>query len=129
MLTAIIPKVAVSCSLTILLASTTELVEPKNRKVLAFSCIVVARMVLLIAPFIGALTAVHEVLALSVYGALNVVGGIATAIISTPKSVPKRHSNPQIPSDTIFCIEFPNAFYLNSQIQLVNTDPAGNSRN
>lgn len=129
MLTAIIPKIAVSCSLSILLASTTELVEPEKRKVLAFSCIVGARIVLLTAPFIGALNAIHEVLALSVYGALNVIGGIATVIISTPKTVPKRHSNPVITSDTIFNIEFPNAFYLNSNINLVSSDPAGLSRN
>lgn len=86
MLTAIIPKMAVSCSQSILFACTTELVKPEKRKILVFSCIIWARIWLLTAPYIGGLRIVHQLLPLSVFGILSAIGGVAICLISTPKT-------------------------------------------
>lgn len=121
MVTATLPKIAVSCSITILLAGTAELVEAEKRKILVFSCIVVARIVLLTAPFIGALAAIHKILPLTIYGVLNIIGGIAMAILSTKSS--ERPSNSVTSSDNIFTIEYPNAFFSNGDFNRVSYDP------
>lgn len=87
MLTAIIPKMAVSCSQSMLFTCTTELVPPEKRIILVFSCVVWARIWLLTAPYIGALLDIHLILPLSIFGMLSAIGGVATFVISTPRTV------------------------------------------
>lgn len=89
MLTAIVPKIAVSCSQSILFTCTAELVKPEKRKILVFSCIVWARIWLLTAPYIGALMEIHQLLPLSVFGMLSAIGGVSTCFISTPRTIEK----------------------------------------
>lgn len=109
MLTAIIPKMAVSCSQSILFTCTTELVEPEKRKILVFSCIVWARIWLLSAPYIGALMEIQQLLPLSVFGLLSAIGGIATILIRTPRTIEKECSEKELPTacvpGKIFTIE------------------------
>ncbi|XP_037033782.1 organic cation transporter protein-like isoform X2 [Bradysia coprophila] len=113
-LTAVIPKIAVSCSQSILFTCTAELVSAEKRKILIFSCVVWARMCLLTAPFIGALSAVHQVLSLSVFGILNIFGGFAMSILSSPKTLDRKGNEhesdlPDINvSGRIFSIELRN---------------------
>ncbi|KAG4065097.1 hypothetical protein HA402_007494, partial [Bradysia odoriphaga] len=90
MLTAIIPKIAVSCSQSILFTCTTELVSPDKRKILMFSCVVWARICLLTAPYIGTLLEIHQVLPLSVFGGLSAIGGVCTCLIRTSKTFEKQ---------------------------------------
>ncbi len=90
MLTAVVPKIAVSCSQSILFACTAELIAPEKRKILIFSCTVWARIWLLTAPYIGALMDEHQLLPLSIFGTLSVIGGIATFLISTPRTIEQK---------------------------------------
>lgn len=109
MLTAIIPKMAVSCSQSILFTCTAELVEPKKRKILVFSCVVWARIWLLTAPYIGTLIEIHQLLPLSVFGLLSAIGGIATCLIRTPRTIEKKCPEKVLPTacvpGKIFTIE------------------------
>lgn len=98
MLTAIIPKIAVSCSQAMLFSCTIELVKPEKRKILVFSCIVWARIWLLTAPYIGGLREVHQLLPLSVFGMLSVIGGVATSLISSPRTIEKECPEKELPS-------------------------------
>ncbi|KAG4075944.1 hypothetical protein HA402_003770 [Bradysia odoriphaga] len=43
-----------------------------------------------LAPFIGALSAVHQALSLSVFGILNIIGGFAMSILSSPKTFDRK---------------------------------------
>lgn len=86
MLTAIVPKIAVSCSQSILFTCTTELVAPEKRKLLMLSCVISARICLLTAPFIGTLMNIHQLLPLSVFGGLSAIGGVCTCLIVTART-------------------------------------------
>ncbi len=97
MVTAIIPKIAVSCSQSILFTCTAELVTPEKRKILIFSCIVWARMWLLTAPYIGALTQIHQLLPLSIFGLLSAIGGVCTYLIRTPRTIEKECHEKELP--------------------------------
>lgn len=90
MLTALIPKMTVSCSQSILITCTTELVPPEKRKILVFSCLIWARIWSTSAPYIGVLLDVHQLLPLSVFGILSAIGGVATYVINTPKTIAKK---------------------------------------
>lgn len=72
----------------------------EKRKILVFSCIVWARIWLLTAPFIGVLTEIHPLLPLSSFGILSIIGGVATSILSTPRTVAKCQ-NTVLPSDYV----------------------------
>lgn len=86
MLTAVVPKIAVSCSQSILFACTIEIVKPEQRQNLVLSCLLSGRICLLAAPYIGYLMDVHQLLPLSIFGVFGVLGGIATCLISTPRT-------------------------------------------
>lgn len=79
---AMLSKMATTCSQTVLVASTGELVSPAQRKICIFSCVVWARIWLLTAPFIGAITFIHNLLPLAAFGVLGSIGGICTCIIN-----------------------------------------------
>lgn len=82
MLLAGLAKIGVSVAQSMLFACTGELVAPERRPMLLFSCVVWARICLLGAPFIAALVGVHQSLPLASFGALSVLGGLATTMIT-----------------------------------------------
>lgn len=103
------PKIAVSCSQSILVTCTAELVSPEKRRILTFSCVVWARICLLTAPFIGVLSAIHQVLSLSVFGILNIIGGLAISVLSSPRTIERKEQKTELPDinvpGKIFSIE------------------------
>lgn len=78
---AMLSKMATTCSQTVLVSSTGELVEPAQQQICIFSCIVWARIWLLTAPFIGVVTFIHTLLPMAAFGVLGLIGGICTCII------------------------------------------------
>lgn len=99
MLTAMLAKTATTCSQTVLVASTGELVPAVKQKVCIFSCIVFARIWLLTAPFIGVITFVHYLAPVAAFGLLGLVGGVATCYISRRQNGPKVMANEMIVPD------------------------------
>lgn len=81
MFVALLAKVAVSVSQSMLFTCTVELIAPEKRRICMLSCVVWARVWLLSAPFIGALVGFHQVLPLAAFGMLSCLGGIATLMI------------------------------------------------
>lgn len=78
---AMLSKMATTCSQTVLVASTGELVAPAQQQICIFSCIVWARIWLLTAPFIGVVTFIHTLLPMAAFGVMGSIGGICTCII------------------------------------------------
>lgn len=84
-----------------LFACTSELVAPEKRKILVMSCIIFSRICMLAAPFIGFLMTIHQLLALSAFGALGVVGGLCTFIVITPRTIAKKITATVLPSEYV----------------------------
>lgn len=78
MLTAMVTKAATTCSQTVLVSSTGELVPAGKQKICVYSCIVWARIWLLTAPFIGVITFIHYLAPLVAFAQLGLIGGLAT---------------------------------------------------
>lgn len=75
MIPCIFIKLATSTAMAVLTTSTADLVSPDKKKILMFSCAVVARGWFLWAPFIGATSFYGVLVPLTVFAALSVVGG------------------------------------------------------
>ncbi|XP_030373750.1 solute carrier family 22 member 4 [Scaptodrosophila lebanonensis] len=88
MLSAMISKMAISCTLSILTTCTGELVSPEKRKITAFSTICWARFWLLGAPFIGACVVFGQLVPQTAFASLSIWGGLMTALISSPRTHP-----------------------------------------
>ncbi|TDG46627.1 hypothetical protein AWZ03_006939 [Drosophila navojoa] len=88
MCTAMVSKMAISTSLSILTTSTVELVSPEKRKIAAFSTICWARFWLLGAPFIGSTVVIGQLIPQTAYTALAVIGGVCMSLISGPRTHP-----------------------------------------
>lgn len=89
MLTAAFNKIGISCAQAVLFTCTSELVSPEKRKICVYSCVVWARLWLLSAPFIGFLAIYQQLLGLSAFGLLGLIGGIATCCLTYSSNVPK----------------------------------------
>ncbi|XP_037807317.1 solute carrier family 22 member 3 [Lucilia sericata] len=86
MIIATIPKAAVSCAQSMILACMNE-VMPANKKVpFVFSVVTWARIWLLSAPFVNVLKKIDVALSLSTYCALSIFGGFFTCLILTPRT-------------------------------------------
>lgn len=101
MLIAMVAKSATTCSQTVLVTSTGELVPSVKQKICVFSCVVWARIWLLTAPFIGVITFIHYLAPLVAFGQLGLVGGLATCYINKQQNNPKidavrNNSPPQV---------------------------------
>lgn len=94
MLSSMISKAAISCSLSILTTCTTELVCSEKKKIFGFSTIVYARMWLLCAPFIGATIVYGQLIPQTVLCTLAIIGGVLSTFISSPRTIspPIKHS-------------------------------------
>ncbi|XP_060645981.1 solute carrier family 22 member 3 isoform X2 [Drosophila nasuta] len=88
MCTAMVSKMAISTSLSILTTSTVELVSPEKRKITSFSTICWARFWLLGAPFIGSTVVIGQLIPQTSYTALAIIGGICMSLISSPRTHP-----------------------------------------
>lgn len=88
---AMLSKMATTCSQTVLVSSTGELVPLPKQRICIFSCIVWARIWLLTAPFIGAITFIHNLLPMALFGVLGLIGGICTCTINYYQ--PKKQSS------------------------------------
>lgn len=108
MVTAMVAKSATTCSQTVLVASTGELVSPLKQKICVFSCVVWARIWLLTAPFIGVITFIHYLAPLAAFGQLGLMGGIATCLISRQQNRLKTDgvkNKPEIGKQEIWTVE------------------------
>lgn len=78
---AMISKVATTCSQAVLVTCTSTVVPIQMRPTYTFSCIVFARICLLTAPFIGALTFLHNLFPLAAFGFIELCGGICSCVV------------------------------------------------
>lgn len=95
MLSSMVSKTAISCSLAILTTCTTELVSEKKKKICSFSTIVYARIFLLGAPFIGATIYFGQLIPQTSFSTMSIIGGVLCSLISSPQtlSTTVKHSN------------------------------------
>uniref|UniRef100_A0A1A9ZDJ5 Major facilitator superfamily (MFS) profile domain-containing protein n=1 Tax=Glossina pallidipes TaxID=7398 RepID=A0A1A9ZDJ5_GLOPL len=84
MLTAMISKVAISCTLAVLTTCTIELVSNEKKRVCAISTICWARFWLLGAPFVGSTIVFGQLVPQTAFASMSIVGGLLTALISSP---------------------------------------------
>lgn len=95
MLSSMVEKAAISCTLAILTTCTTELVAAEKRKICSFSTIVYARIFLLTAPFIGATIEFGQLVPQTAFSTLALIGGLLSLLISSPPTIshPIKHLN------------------------------------
>ncbi|XP_005188240.1 organic cation transporter-like protein isoform X2 [Musca domestica] len=93
MLTAMISKIAISCTLAILTTCTVELVSNEKKKICAFSTICWARFWLLGAPFIGATVVFGQLVPQTAFASLAITGGLLSSLISSPRTIPKKRAS------------------------------------
>ncbi|XP_073822110.1 organic cation transporter protein isoform X2 [Musca autumnalis] len=94
MLTAMVSKTAISCTLAILTTCTVELVSNEKKKICAFSTICWARFWLLGAPFIGATVVFGQLIPQTAFASLAIAGGLLSSLISSPRTLqPKRRAS------------------------------------
>ncbi|XP_068152640.1 solute carrier family 22 member 4 isoform X2 [Drosophila tropicalis] len=88
MCSAMVSKMAISTTLSILTTCTVELVTDDKKKITAFSTICWARFWLLGAPFIGSTVVFGQLIPQTAFASLAIWGGICTALISSPRTHP-----------------------------------------
>lgn len=93
MLSAMISKIAISCTLSILTTCTVELVSNEKKKICAFSTICWARFWLLGAPFVGATIVFGQLVPQTAFASLSILGGIISSLISSPRTIPKKQQH------------------------------------
>lgn len=99
MFTAMISKVAISCTLAMLTTCTTELVCTEKKKVCALSTIVWARIWLLTAPFVGATIVFGRLVPQSAFATLAILGGFLTMAISSDRTISKSTKGANLPME------------------------------
>ncbi|KAH8294817.1 hypothetical protein KR018_003379 [Drosophila ironensis] len=88
MCSAMVSKMAISTTLSILTTCTVELVSDDKKKITAFSTICWARFWLLGAPFIGSTVIFGQLIPQTAFASLAIWGGLCTALISSPRTHP-----------------------------------------
>lgn len=88
MCSAMVSKMAISTTLSILTTCTVELVSDDKKKITSFSTICWARFWLLGAPFIGSTVVLGQLIPQTAYASLAIWGGFCTALISSPRTHP-----------------------------------------
>ncbi|PSN45165.1 hypothetical protein C0J52_03911 [Blattella germanica] len=86
---AMMGRVAIAVSLTVLQVKSGELLP----QVSIFSCVTLARVFLLSAPFIGFLAMYGEAVPLSIFGSLTVIGGLASFFVKKSKEETQKELN------------------------------------
>ncbi|EDV41747.1 uncharacterized protein Dana_GF17346 [Drosophila ananassae] len=85
MIIATIPKAAVSCAQSMILACMNELVPANKKQLFVFSVVTWARIWLLSAPFFNVLKKIDTALSLTSYCVFSILGGICTTLLLTPR--------------------------------------------
>ncbi|XP_016997561.2 solute carrier family 22 member 4 isoform X1 [Drosophila takahashii] len=98
MCSAMVSKMAISTTLSILTTCTVELVSDDKKKITSFSTICWARFWLLGAPFIGSTVVFGQLIPQTAFASLAIFGGLCTSMISSPRTHPI--SRPASPSPT-----------------------------
>ncbi|XP_044313019.1 solute carrier family 22 member 3 isoform X2 [Drosophila rhopaloa] len=88
MCSAMVSKMAISTTLSILTTCTVELVSDDKKKITSFSTICWARFWLLGAPFIGSTVVFGQLIPQTAFASLAIFGGLCTALISSPRTHP-----------------------------------------
>lgn len=97
---AMISKIATTCSQAVLFTCTSGVVPTTKQKICMFSCVVWARIWLLTAPFIGALTFLHNLFPLAAFGLIELCGGICSCVVDQIHNASKRTTDRN--SDIVF---------------------------
>ncbi|XP_068086277.1 organic cation transporter protein isoform X2 [Anabrus simplex] len=84
LLLAMMGRIAIGTSLTLLTVSSAEVIPAGRKKSWMFSAVTIARVCLLSAPFIGSLAMFGPCVSLSVFGGLTVIGGVAAFFLDSP---------------------------------------------
>ncbi|XP_017104766.2 organic cation transporter protein [Drosophila bipectinata] len=98
MIIATIPKAAVSCAQSMILACMNELMPANKKQLFVFSVVTWARIWLLSAPFFNVLKKIYTALSLTSYCVFSILGGICTSLLLTPRlsvtpAVPQMETN------------------------------------
>lgn len=88
MCSAMVSKMAISTTLSILTTCTVELVSDDKKKITSFSTICWARFWLLGAPFIGSTVIFGQLIPQTAFASLAIWGGLCTVLISSPRTHP-----------------------------------------
>ncbi|XP_017046060.2 solute carrier family 22 member 3 isoform X2 [Drosophila ficusphila] len=98
MCSAMVSKMAISTTLSILTTCTVELVSDDKKKITSFSTICWARFWLLGAPFIGSTVVFGQLIPQTAFASLAILGGLCTALISSPRTHPISRPSPASPA-------------------------------
>eukprot|EP00099_Drosophila_melanogaster_P023164 NP_650849.1 uncharacterized protein Dmel_CG4462 [Drosophila melanogaster] len=85
MIIATIPKAAVSCAQSMILACMNELMPANKKQLFVFSVVTWARVWLLSAPFFNVLRKIDTAMSLTSYCVFSILGGICTSLLLTPR--------------------------------------------
>ncbi|XP_052856369.1 solute carrier family 22 member 3 isoform X1 [Drosophila gunungcola] len=88
MCSAMVSKMAISTTLSILTTCTVELVSDDKKKITSFSTICWARFWLLGAPFVGSTVVFGQLIPQAAFASLAILGGLCTSLISSPRTHP-----------------------------------------
>ncbi|XP_037730343.1 solute carrier family 22 member 13 [Drosophila subpulchrella] len=86
MIIATIPKAAVSCAQSMILACMNELMPANKKQLFVFSVVTWARVWLLSAPFFNVLRKIDTAMSLTSYCVFSILGGICTSLLLTPRT-------------------------------------------
>ncbi|KAH8292517.1 hypothetical protein KR054_011295 [Drosophila jambulina] len=86
MIIATIPKAAVSCAQSMILACMNELMPANKKQLYVFSVVTWARIWLLSAPFFNVLKKIDTAMSLTSYCVFSILGGICTCLLLTPRT-------------------------------------------
>ncbi|XP_046399603.1 organic cation transporter protein-like [Ischnura elegans] len=89
---AMVDRIAIACSLTLLQVSAAEVVPADQQKMASVSTVTLARVFLCGAPFVGVLASYGAPMPLTAFGSLSIIGGISAFLLSTPKESPHFYS-------------------------------------
>ncbi|XP_062561076.1 organic cation transporter protein-like isoform X2 [Armigeres subalbatus] len=91
--TAMVSKMSISCSLALLFTCTAELVETSKKSGAVYSCTIWGRTCFLVAPFIVATVKFGQLIPLTAFGSIVIVGGIIVLCIKEkPQAKTQRNS-------------------------------------
>ncbi|XP_001649362.2 organic cation transporter protein [Aedes aegypti] len=101
MLTAMISKISISCCLALCFTCTAELVGASKKSGATYSCTIFGRTCFLVAPFIVALVPFGQLVPLTAFGSMVIVGGLIAMCINGTRTHPIVHKNAVYP-ESIF---------------------------
>jgi hypothetical protein len=77
------PKITISTTLALLATCSTEMMEPRKKKITAYSSVVFARVWLLTAPFVCVTNMYGKYVAQTAFAGLCIIGGLFTLLITS----------------------------------------------